>query len=172
MALYIYAAVSIGACRHSTPYWVPIRVSCYLWGFLSFPKNDSFPFFMSLPMYESNPVLPMQCYPKISYLPESSVPLKFDFNPSPSLLLRSIPQIRWIGSVWRRIKYVWVEMSWGQNSPMSQFGGGGGAEGWKTKIYPFFSQSIKNQKLYNISKNQLPKSIRRGDMEFPPFLTS
>ena len=38
--------------------------------------------------------------------------------------------------------------------------------GQKCKNCSFFSQSIENQKLYNISKTQPPKSIRRGDMGF------
>ena len=42
----------------------------------------------------------------------------------------------------------------------------------KHKNCPFFNQSIQNQKLYNISKNKPPKSIRRGDMGFPLSLTS
>ena len=51
----------------------------------------------------------------------------------------------------------------GQNSVMPQLGGGG-AMGLKTQNLPFFfHQLIRNQKLYNISKNQSPKSIRRGD---------
>ena len=33
------------------------------------------------------------------------------------------------------------------------------------KIFPFFSRLIENQNLYNISKNQPPKSIRRADEE-------
>ena len=37
------------------------------------------------------------------------------------------------------------------------------------EIFSIHSQSIENQKLYNISKNQALKSIRRGDMGFPPF---
>ena len=45
-------------------------------------------------------------------------------------------------------------------------------KGQKQKIYLFFNQSIKNQKLYNISENKPPKSITRGDMGLPPFLTS
>ena len=39
----------------------------------------------------------------------------------------------------------------------------------KPKICFFLSQSTENQKLYNISKNQPPKSIRRRDMGFPPI---
>ena len=55
-------------------------------------------------------------------------------------------------------------MNWGQNSVMPQFEGGG-TEGSKTQnLSSFFSQSIENQKLYNISKNQPPKSIRKGDI--------
>ena len=42
---------------------------------------------------------------------------------------------------------------WDQNSVMPQFEGEG-AEGLKIKNLPFFDQSIGNQKLYNISKNQ------------------
>ena len=38
----------------------------------------------------------------------------------------------------------------------------------KRKICPFFSQLIENQKLYNTSENQPPKSIMRGDMGFHP----
>ena len=60
---------------------------------------------------------------------------------------------------------------WGQNSVLPQFGGGG-AEGSKTQKLPFFNQSIENQKLYNVSKNQPLMSIRRGDIGFLPFLTS
>ena len=41
--------------------------------------------------------------------------------------------------------------------------------GRKRKIRPFLTQLIENQKLYNISKNQPPKSIRRGDMEISPL---
>ena len=46
---------------------------------------------------------------------------------------------------------------------------GGGAEASKTKNVTFFDQSIENQKLYNISKNQLLKFIQKGDMRFPPI---
>ena len=54
---------------------------------------------------------------------------------------------------------------------MPQFRGGG-AEGQKRKICLFLSQLMENQKLYNISENQSPKAIRRGDMGIPPFLIS
>ena len=54
-------------------------------------------------------------------------------------------------------------MNLGKNSAMSQFGGGG-AEGSKTQNFPFLSQWIENQKLYDISKNESPRSIRRGDV--------
>ena len=39
----------------------------------------------------------------------------------------------------------------------------------KRKICPFLNQSIKSQKLYNISKNKLPKLIRRGDIGISPL---
>ena len=42
--------------------------------------------------------------------------------------------------------------------------------GQNRKICPFLSQSIKNQKLHYISKNQPSKSIRRGDVGFSLFL--
>ena len=49
---------------------------------------------------------------------------------------------------------------------MPQFGGED-AERLKTQKLPFFfSELIENLKLYNISKNQLPKSIRKEDMGF------
>ena len=54
---------------------------------------------------------------------------------------------------------------WGQNSVMPQFGRVG-AEGSKTQKLTLLDQSIENQKLYKISKNQPSKSIRRGDMGF------
>ena len=57
---------------------------------------------------------------------------------------------------------------WGQNSVIPQFGGGG-AEGSKTQKLLFFGQFIENLKLYNISKNQPPKSIKEGDMGFRPI---
>ena len=41
----------------------------------------------------------------------------------------------------------------------------------KRKISPFSSQLLENQKLYNVSKNQPLKSIRRGNMRFPIFWT-
>ena len=40
----------------------------------------------------------------------------------------------------------------------------------KQKNYPFSSEWIENQKLYNIFKNQLPKSMRWGDMGIYPLL--
>ena len=52
---------------------------------------------------------------------------------------------------------------------MPQFEGRG-AEGSETQKFLFFGQSIGNQKLYNISKNQHSKLIRRGDMGFPPIV--
>ena len=82
------------------------------------------------------------------------------------MMVTKISPIQLIGSVWRRIRYIWVGMTWGQNFVMPQFGGGG-VERSKRKICPFFSLLIENQKLYNISKNQAPKSIRKGDMKFP-----
>ena len=59
-------------------------------------------------------------------------------------------------------------MSCGQNSLMPQFGREG-SKGSKTKIYPSFSQSIENQKLYKLYINQPPKSIRERDMGVSPF---
>ena len=61
-----------------------------------------------------------------------------------------------------------VSTFWGKNSVMPQFGEGG-AEGSKTQKLSFFGQLIENLKLYNISKNQPTKSIRRGDMGLPPI---
>ena len=59
-------------------------------------------------------------------------------------------------------------MNSGQNSVIPQFGGGG--DEWsKAQKFLFSSQSTENQKLYNISENQPPKSIRSEDMEIPPF---
>ena len=55
----------------------------------------------------------------------------------------------------------------GQNLVMPQFEGGGAKEP-KRKNCLFFGQSIENLKLYDISKNQPPRSIRVGDMGFPP----
>ena len=65
-----------------------------------------------------------------------------------------------------RFSNFWVKIQWCPNSKK------GVLRGQKSKICPFFDQSIENQKLYNISENQSPKSIRRGDMGFLPFLTS
>ena len=53
-------------------------------------------------------------------------------------------------------------MTLGQNSDIPEFEGGS-AESAKNCL--FLNQSIKNQDLCNISKNQSPKSVRRGDME-------
>ena len=44
--------------------------------------------------------------------------------------------------------------------------GEGMLRGQKRKICPFLSQSTENQKLYNISKNQPIKSVRKEDMGF------
>ena len=49
----------------------------------------------------------------------------------------------------------------GQNSVMPQFGGGGCWRVENVKSPFFLSQSIENQKLYNIKKNQSLESIKR-----------
>ena len=50
--------------------------------------------------------------------------------------------------------------------------GEGVLRGQNHKTCPFPSQSIENKKLYNISKSQPPKWIRKEDMKISPFLTS
>ena len=86
--------------------------------------------------------------------------------------------IKIIYSTWYRPK----SLQFGQSA---QFGGGLGIYEWgwtwvkiqfcpnfgegvlraqKRKIFPFSNQLIENQKLYNISKNQLPMSVWMGDM--------
>ena len=60
-------------------------------------------------------------------------------------------------------------MNLGQNSVTPQFEGGG-VKGLKTQKSSLFSESIENQKLYNITKNTPPKSNRRKDIgDFPLF---
>ena len=100
-------------------------------------------------------------------------------------LLIFFPNIKFIYSAWYWQKslqcgqsaqfdggldvHIWVRMKLVQNSVMPQLGGGGGVlRSQKRKIYPFLSQLMRNQKLYNISKNQPPKSIGRRDGDFPP----
>ena len=65
-------------------------------------------------------------------------------------------------------EYEWG-MNLGQDSVIPQFWGGG-AERLKTQNLFFFlkNQLIENQKLCNISKPYLPKSIRRGDKLISP----
>ena len=47
---------------------------------------------------------------------------------------------------------------------------GGGAEVWETLNFPpFSSHLIENQKLYHISRNQAPKSIRMRDIRISLF---
>ena len=41
--------------------------------------------------------------------------------------------------------------------------------GQKLKNYPYLNQLIDNPKLYSISKNQLLRSIKKGDMGVPPI---
>ena len=100
---------------------------------------------------------------------EIFIHLPFD---SKSHLLCSIPtkfdQIWEMGLDWRQIWYYEMWMTTDQNSVMSQFEGGG-IRDWNRKNGFFFSRSMGNPKWCNISKNQLPRSIRRGDMEFSPL---
>ena len=56
-----------------------------------------------------------------------------------------------------------------ENSFVSQLGEGV-LRGQTPKNFSFLSQSIENPKLYDISKNQPSKLIRRGDIrDFPIF---
>ena len=57
-----------------------------------------------------------------------------------------------------------------QNSVVIKFCGEGVEEKKNRKNCSFVSQSIENLKLCNISKNQLFRSIRRGDGFFPLLL--
>ena len=56
-------------------------------------------------------------------------------------------------------------MNLGQNSFIPKFRGGGAERYKNAKFGPFLSQSIENQKLYNISKNQSRKSMGEGEMK-------
>ena len=63
-----------------------------------------------------------------------------------------------------------VEMSEAKIETFRHWSEGGGViGGQKRKICPFLNQSIENEKLYNISKNEPCKSIRRGDTRISPL---
>ena len=80
------------------------------------------------------------------------------------MVLAKISPIRSIGSVWRRIRIIWVGMNLGQNSVMPQFGRGV-AEDLETQNLHLFKPIDRKSKVVKHIKNQCPKSNRRGDME-------
>ena len=59
-------------------------------------------------------------------------------------------------------------MTLGENSVMLKFRGKG-TEGPKLQKLFLLNQSIEDPKLYNISKNQFPRSTRTKDIRIFPF---
>ena len=85
-----------------------------------------------------------------------------------TLVLTKILPIRSIGSVWRRIRYIWEGMNLGKDSVMPQFEVED-AEGSKTQDLRFFQPIDRKSKVVQYIRKSTPKLIRRGDWGFAPF---
>ena len=79
--------------------------------------------------------------------------------------MTKVTPIRSISSVSRYIWYFWARMPFDQNSGILKFGQGDAVRVRNLKNYSCRSQQIKNLKLFIISKNLPPRSIRKRRYE-------